>query len=222
MERYQGFRPTAFDSQGLGCDEQQDWFVGPCSITRDSELLSVSNWETMLKCLEEKDPDGEGHEVHRFGHWGPGWFEIVLIRPDSACFVECEEIEGALENYPVLDESDYSEREWTQHGEDLAQYVDSLYSEVQDYFKDPKYGTEYIGAEAENLQGYLTHEPYFDGRRDSEIESVRLVCKRARQNKPAPGMSEIMDAMGEDLGPGSPVEARGALSCAYLWLGQCY
>ncbi len=49
-------------------------------------------------------------EVHRFGHWGPGWFEIILIHPDHAKAVA--EWEGALSEYPVASETDFSKLEY--------------------------------------------------------------------------------------------------------------
>lgn len=112
MQTYSEYRPTGFDRAGLGLDDQQDWIVAPLGINRDSDILSESNWHAQLAEFERIDPDGDDHEIHRFGHWACGWFEIVLIRPDSAVAQSAEEIEGALENYPVLSDEDYSEREY--------------------------------------------------------------------------------------------------------------
>jgi hypothetical protein len=111
MERYSKFRPTAFDTAGLGCEDRQDWYVAPVSQTRDSEPLEISNYRVVLRDLEEIDPDGNDHEEHRFGHWGPGWFDIILVRPNSACAKSAECWEDALSDYPVADESDLSELE---------------------------------------------------------------------------------------------------------------
>ena len=112
MQTYREFRPTGFDVAGLGCDDRQDWLVGPCSITRDSGILDLSNWHSMIATFEDIDPNGEDHEAHSFGHWACGWFEIVLIRPDSAVAQSAKEIESALADYPVLSDDDYSEREY--------------------------------------------------------------------------------------------------------------
>ena len=114
LQPYSEFQPTGFDARGLACDDQQDWLVCPVSITRDTPecALEASNFAVMQQILDKLDPDFEDHEVHRFGHWGPGWFEIILVRPDTACAKEAEECAGALENYPVLDDSDFSEREF--------------------------------------------------------------------------------------------------------------
>lgn len=110
MIPYRKFRPTAMDSAGLGCEDRQDWLVAPVIRTRDSGVLETSNWEVIRKDLEEHDT-GEDMEIHRFGHWGPGWFEIILVRPDSKCARVAEEWEGALSDYPVASEEHLSQLE---------------------------------------------------------------------------------------------------------------
>jgi len=50
-------------------------------------------------------------EVHRFGHWACGWFEIILVRPGTNAAKKAEEIEARLVVCLFLDECDHSERE---------------------------------------------------------------------------------------------------------------
>jgi hypothetical protein len=113
MRRYSSWAPSQFDTRGLGLPEHQDWFVAPCMRTRDSGILDVSNHECFLKLLAdagcEEDTD---FVVSTFGHWGPGWITIVLVRPDSKAYSEAEAVESALADYPVLSEDDFSNREW--------------------------------------------------------------------------------------------------------------
>ena len=110
MTPYREFRPTCFDPAGLCLPDRQNWLVAPVSRTRDSGPLTESNFSCFL---EERGGEGESVEVHRFGHWGPGWFEIVLIDPDAADVMKrAMKMEGTLSNYPVLDEEDFSRREW--------------------------------------------------------------------------------------------------------------
>ena len=118
MRPYSEFQPTGFDRKGAflyGEDEEngnrQTWLVAPCGTNRDAEALTRSNWRGQLAELRRIDPKRDDHEVHRFGHWGPGWFELVLIRPASKCADLCEELERALANYPVLDDEDFSREE---------------------------------------------------------------------------------------------------------------
>ena len=107
MQRYSEYSPTQFDIRGLGCDDRQDWLVLGLIRTRDSGPLDESNFASALRILGD---ESETLEVHRFGHWGPGWFEIILLHPSRQG--EGEEIERRLENYPVLDDDDFSEREY--------------------------------------------------------------------------------------------------------------
>lgn len=114
MIPYSKFQPSAFDRAGLGCPNQQDWLVAPCSTTRDAGYGTRANWEAQLAALaklprSEETPD---YEVHRFGHWGPGWFEIVLVRPGSTAASLCQGFEDSLADYPILDEESFSAAEW--------------------------------------------------------------------------------------------------------------
>ena len=119
-QTYGEYRPTQFDQRGLGLPDQQNWIVAPVSRTRDSGPLSESNFHSVLKAL---GGESETVEVHRFGHWGPGWFEVIIVHPDR--LAEVEEIEGVLENYPVFDDSDFSEREH----EECCRVWESCYNE---------------------------------------------------------------------------------------------
>jgi len=110
LPRYDSWAPTAFDSAGAFLDDRDDWRVMPVMQTRDSGPYDVSNFETAQKILDDSKAD---YEVHRFGHWGPGWFEIILIDPSSAhSMTAAGEIVCSLADYPVLDEDDLSDREY--------------------------------------------------------------------------------------------------------------
>ena len=117
METYAEFRPTGFDPRGLALDDQQNWLVVPVSQTRDSGPLDRSNFAAALAGLGDEGPTVE---VHRFGHWACGWFEIIIIDPlDTTALKIAEDIERALMDYPVLDDEDYSN---TQHAEYLESW----------------------------------------------------------------------------------------------------
>lgn len=104
--------PTSFD-HSLGAfrafADKLDWLVCPASQTRDSGLLARVNFKAQSDSLDRVDPEGADHESHTIGHWGPGWYEITIVRPLTKAAWDAMEIEGALENYPVLDDSAYSE-----------------------------------------------------------------------------------------------------------------
>ena len=108
MIAYSEFRPTPFDVRGYALFDRADWFVAPVCRNRDSGPLDESNFAVALKLMGGKS---ETVEVRRFGHWGPGWFEIILVAPESMAHYQCVVIESSLADYPILDEMDFSKRE---------------------------------------------------------------------------------------------------------------
>ena len=77
---------------------------------RDSGLLDQSNFETALRAL---GGESETVLVVRENHWAVGWLEWIAIHEsDADAIAAAEEMECALSDYPILDESDFSEREF--------------------------------------------------------------------------------------------------------------
>lgn len=119
MKVYSKWRPTGVDSPGLCADEMDraEWLVyGGACITRDTSEGSVgaSNWAVTVRELTKECGDEgveNGWEIHGFGHWGPGWFEVILCAPDSAAAKLCQGFEDSLSDYPLLDGEDHSMRE---------------------------------------------------------------------------------------------------------------
>ena len=111
MQKYKDYAPTGFDTRGLSADENgiTDWLVLPCGRNRDSGLLDESNFTAALELI---GGEGEDCQVHRFGHWACGWFELILVRPASKAHEAAAGIVARLENYPVLDEEDYGRRQY--------------------------------------------------------------------------------------------------------------
>lgn len=94
---------------------------------RDADLLTQSNWETALKLLEEyleADEPDIWTEVHN--HWAVGWVEgfVVRVYDDSGEITPAanalNELREQLEDYPVLDEEDWSQREFDAQHEAIA------------------------------------------------------------------------------------------------------
>ena len=110
--RYSEWTPTGFDTKGLGLENRQDWLVAPVLQHRDSGPLERSNFEVVVSDL---GGESEEVEVHRFGHWAHGWFEIALCAPSLA--EQVDEWERALADYPVADEFHYSNAEFEEFGE---------------------------------------------------------------------------------------------------------
>ena len=117
--------------------------------TRDSDALECSNYRRIFADLIEKAEalgcqdsgiDGEGEESDmvydfRAGHWAVGWVETVLICQNAPDELQAmaREILDALADYPIYDESDYSELEW----EEVNNYWSSLsVRERVEYIRD--------------------------------------------------------------------------------------
>lgn len=105
---------------GTSIDHDRDtWLIAPCGQNRDSDTLTRSNFAVMMAELEriEQDAQTEGaeyfdiFELHSFGHWACGWVEIVLVRPGTAAAVYVAELADSLADYPVADESHFSQLE---------------------------------------------------------------------------------------------------------------
>lgn len=99
--------------------ERGNWLVVSV-IMRDSDCLSRSNYRCMIQLLGGKGTEGaKGNQeindnvaIEEASHWAVGWIQYLIINPAHAESVKIatEAIER-LEDYPVLDESDYSELE---------------------------------------------------------------------------------------------------------------
>lgn len=109
MQEYRNYSPSYHDMPGLNLPDHQSWLV-VVGQNRDSDCEAESNFATALKLLGGEE--NENLLVCRFGHWACGWLEIILINPEHvATLAIAEDIESKLKDYPILDESDLSERE---------------------------------------------------------------------------------------------------------------
>lgn len=77
---------------------------------RDSEIMDESNFD---KALELLGGESKTIQVHCFGHWACGWFELITVDPkDKKALAIAAKITQDLKEYPVLDDDDYFEREY--------------------------------------------------------------------------------------------------------------
>jgi len=116
LNTYDGHRPTPWD--GHVCSELDAFYMAPISQNRDSDCLTRSNWivgtEEILKASQHEET-----EVHRFGHWACGWYEMLLIHPaDLPALRVAAAMAADLENYPVLSDEHLTELEY----EEAAEY----------------------------------------------------------------------------------------------------
>lgn len=117
LKRANDWAPTQWDSSGTlaraasDCDvDRSRWYVAPVTQTRDSDALERANFEALTTILSEAGAsEPEDYVTIRMGHWGPGWYEITLIRPDheAACLALAQCV-SALAYYPVLSDEIYS------------------------------------------------------------------------------------------------------------------
>ena len=115
------FNPEkVFPEMGLGSDLMEKWsrsenYIGESyndyyvllSRNRDSGLVEKSNFQSALKAL---NGESDTVKVVRSSHWLCGWIEMILIHEsDKESIDKGNEIEKALDNYPILDEDSFSE-----------------------------------------------------------------------------------------------------------------
>jgi hypothetical protein len=103
----------------------EDYYV-VMSRHRDSDLLTESNWDVAEARLDaailalpgQDDGIEPWFTVARASHWAVGWCETMLVHKDApeALLRAADRIAGSIADYPVLDESDFCQRE-----EDAAQ-----------------------------------------------------------------------------------------------------
>lgn len=99
---------------------------------RDSDCLEESNFESALKSL---GGESESVRIDRIGHWACGWIEYLSIDSNNhEILAIAEDIESSIADYPVLDETDFCERE-QEAANDVWQ---SCYSEQEriEYIRD--------------------------------------------------------------------------------------
>lgn len=82
--------------------------------SRDSDVLTESNWEC---AVEKLGGESDEVEIHRFGHWACGWWEALCVVEGTKAHEIATQIESDLNHYPVLDDSDFLEREMNEANE---------------------------------------------------------------------------------------------------------
>lgn len=106
------------------------WHSAGFGQSRDSDCLERSNFSVAsreLLALKTEWPDrktedemGTGYtvEIVRESHWAVGWVEWIAIHSsNTAAIAKATELCERANDYPVLDEDDWSEREQTEANE---------------------------------------------------------------------------------------------------------
>jgi len=77
---------------------------------RESDLLTESNFECGLAAI---GGESDTVEVVRESHWAVGWVEWIAIHESDIKALECASgIMDSLNDYPVVNEDHFSEKEW--------------------------------------------------------------------------------------------------------------
>lgn len=110
---------------------------------RESDSLTESNWAV---ALEELGGEGENVLVENLRDWAVGWVELLLVKvlgEEGTMTPEAEkamDILTRLEQYPVLDETDFCRREleeWDRVvSEEIPYQVESLVDDLDLYPAD--------------------------------------------------------------------------------------
>lgn len=106
----------------------EGWYSAGFGQSRDSDTLKESNFAVASRELmalsdavtvREEISNGQEDEctsvrIVREGHWAVGWVEWIAIHKSNAAALElAKELCDRANNYPILDESDFTEREWS-------------------------------------------------------------------------------------------------------------
>ena len=153
-----------------------DWAGWLCGLTktRDSEVLTQSNFDV---ALERLGGEIEGQvEVRSCNHWACGHFDQIMVKADSPQVDRLLEIINELDNYPVLDDSDFSERENEERTDWAEQSKDSIARVLVKIFGLP----EEMANEKEMLElGFelqMTHQ--YDNGNDSSLYDNPYHCDK--------------------------------------------
>ena len=183
MIEYSKYRPNALDAKGIGLHEKQDWLVMDVMRTRDSEVAALSNWDATISALEKRgnekrDEDGyDDYECHTFTHWGPGWFEIILVEPGTHAERIAKDIETSLEDYPLLDYDDYYSREWEEHTE----HVEQTCSTLENMSCAPEIKVDWDKFDATDLCSSMFWDPHGSTPDDESIVSEMIALGYAEE-----------------------------------------
>ena len=89
--------------------ERGNWLIA-MAVHRESDCLSKSNFRITQKRLGGLCDDVV---IERFNHWAVGWVDYLIINPARTDLIEItNKINEDISNYPVLDETDFSNLEW--------------------------------------------------------------------------------------------------------------
>ena len=136
-----GIEKWKYPTDYMGCDYEGYYIL--YSMHRESDHLTVSNFETILKLfedigvnvVEDYDMSDEKHPSVinvRMKHWLVGWSDIIMIHEDSSPEIwdQVESINNALSDYPVLDDDDFYQKESDIINESYESYIRDEFMDI--------------------------------------------------------------------------------------------
>jgi hypothetical protein len=104
--------------------EDADDFAIFYTHNRDSGLLDLSNFQVIAKEMEPFIERG-GVRSESHSHWACGWIAGFAIRvyhdgQVTPAFAKWHELQERIDDYPILDETDYSNQEYAAAVENIA------------------------------------------------------------------------------------------------------
>lgn len=110
-----------FGSSSAYWGEKSDWLV-VATKHRNSDCLVRSNFRCLIEALAGKEHKHAGAKgsselteflaIEEASHWAVGWLQYLIINPaDTVGIALAEKLLAEIEDYPVLNEEDFSELE---------------------------------------------------------------------------------------------------------------
>lgn len=122
--------PSGLDSRANYWGDEPD-VVLVVSRSRDASILTESNFATALEML---GGEGNGVSVVNVGHWACGWVEHIVVDFDAKDKLEIAlKIINSIYAYPVLDDFDFSDREYqyaSEYAEDTKEDLNIAFKEL--------------------------------------------------------------------------------------------
>lgn len=108
------------DSNYLGT-EYTDYYIVACKSDSDQTVLQESNFAV---ALEELGGASDTVICACFKHFACGYFDLLLVHEsDDKALELADELVDRINNYPVLDDDDYSERELNRYDEAINSWA---------------------------------------------------------------------------------------------------
>lgn len=93
----------------------EGWYSAGFGQSRDSDALEASNFQVAYDTLRPLDTEHDEEttvRIVREGHWAVGWVEWIAIHgSNTAALDAARELCKRANDYPVLNEEDWSRRE---------------------------------------------------------------------------------------------------------------